>query len=121
MTVYPTYTKSEAVSVFWPEPLETIWQSLPSGSGTTLAPKLRHLSDWEALCLAPLPLIPRDRRPHGIITWAAEMFAVSRPSIYALGSGYTDGRCYPAARLSRHHREWSRLSPSPKTMSSGSK
>lgn len=82
MTVY---TKSESTNALWPEPLEVIFQSLPSGSGTTLAPKLPHLSDWEALCLGALPLIPRERRPHGIITWASELFRVSRPSIYALG------------------------------------
>lgn len=81
MTVY---SGTQGNDVLWPEPIETVLQSLPSGSGTELAPKLRHLSDWEALCVGSLPLIPRSRRPHGLITWSSEMFGVSRPSIYAL-------------------------------------
>jgi len=32
-----------------------------------------------------LPLIPRASRPQGLITWAAEAFALSRTSVYALG------------------------------------
>jgi hypothetical protein len=82
MTVY---TSTQRNDVLWPEPFETIFQSLPSGSGTTLAPKLPHLSDWEALCLGSLPLIPKDHRTHGLITWSSDMFGVSRTSIYALG------------------------------------
>ena len=82
MTVY---TKSESASTFWPSKIERVYQSLPSGPATGLAPKLPHLSDWEALFLGALPLIPRESRPHGLITWASEVFAVSRPSVYALG------------------------------------
>ena len=82
MTVY---TNSESTSIFWPEKIERVYQSLPSGPATGLAPKLPHLSDWEALFLGALPLIPRGNRPHGLITWASEAFAVSRPSVYALG------------------------------------
>ena len=81
----PVYTEYRPESTLWPEPIETVFQSLPSGRGTALAPKLSHLSDWEALCVGSLPLIPRERRPHGLITWASEMFALSRTSIYALG------------------------------------
>lgn len=82
MTVY---TGTQRNDVLWPDPIEIVLQSLPTGNGTTLAPKLPHLSDWEALVLGSLPLIPRSSRPHGLITWASEMFAVSRPSVYALG------------------------------------
>lgn len=82
MTVY---AKSESASIFWPEKIERVYQSLPSGPATRLAPKLPHLSDWEALFVGTLPLIPRESRPHGLITWAAEAFAVSRTSVYALG------------------------------------
>ena len=79
------YTESQSESILWPAPIERVFQSLPSGPSTKLAPKLPHLSDWEALCVGALPLIPRESRPHGLITWASEMFAVSRTSIYALG------------------------------------
>ncbi len=82
MIVYP---KVHPSPVLWPEPLEVVLQTLPSGPGTILAPKLLLISTWEALILGALPLIPRESRPHGIITWASEMFAVSRTSIYALG------------------------------------
>lgn len=82
MTVY---TKSESAGIFWPPKIEGVYQSLPSGPATGLAPKLPHLSDWEALFVGALPLIPRESRPHGLITWAAEAFAVSRTSVYALG------------------------------------
>lgn len=82
MTVY---TKSESASIFWPPKIERVYQTLPSGPATGLAPKLPHLSEWEALFLGALPLIPRESRPHGLITWASEVFAVSRPSVYALG------------------------------------
>ena len=82
MTVY---TKSQSEDIFWPEKIERVYQSLPSGPATELAPKLRHLSDWEALFVGTLPLIPRESRPHGLITWASKAFAVSRTSVYALG------------------------------------
>ncbi|MCP4168138.1 MAG: hypothetical protein GY759_19900 [Chloroflexi bacterium] len=68
MIVYPTV---EQTTTLWPEPLEVVFQSLPSGPGTVLAPKLPHLSPWEVLVLGALPLIPRESRPHGIITWAS--------------------------------------------------
>ena len=35
--------------------------------------------------MGALPLIPRESRPQGLITWAAEAFALSRTSVYALG------------------------------------
>ncbi len=82
MTVY---TKSESTSALWPAQIERVYQALPSGPATSLAPKLPHLSDWEALFVGALPLIPRASRPQGLITWAAEAFALSRTSVYALG------------------------------------
>jgi hypothetical protein len=65
--------------------IEEVYQSLPGGISTSLAPKLPHLTDSDALFLGGLTLIPRDRRPHGIITWASEIFGLSRPSVYSLG------------------------------------
>lgn len=79
------YTQNASTTALWPEPLETLFQSLPSGPSTPLAPKLPHLSGWEALNLGMLTLLPRESRPHGIITWAAEQFNLSRTSMYALG------------------------------------
>ena len=82
MTVY---TENVSTTALWPEPIEAIYQSLPSGPATSLAPKLPHLSDWEALFVGTLPLIPGEMRPRGVITWASKAFALSRTSIYALG------------------------------------
>jgi len=46
MTVY---TKREAASTFWPPKIERVYQLLPAGPATELAPKLPHLSDWGPL------------------------------------------------------------------------
>ena len=69
----------------WVEPVETIYQSLGGGKGTELTPKLPHLSEADALFLGALVRTPRESRPHGIITWASEVFNVSRKGIYELG------------------------------------
>ncbi len=62
MIVYPKVHPSPAL---WPEPLEVVLQSLPSGPGTAPALKLPHISTWEALILGALPLMPRESRPMG--------------------------------------------------------
>ena len=72
--------------VCWPEPLETVYQSLAGGVGSSLTPQLPHLTYADALFLGGLAGTPRASRPHGIITWASEVFRVSRTSIYNLGS-----------------------------------
>ena len=79
------YLDQYTSSVIWPEPIETVYQSLSGGPGSRLTPKLPHLREWDALFLAGLVRMPRGSRPHGIITWASEAFRVSRTSIYALG------------------------------------
>jgi len=82
MTVYPN---NEPTTPLWPVWFEMLFQSLPSGPGTPLAPKLPHLSLSEALTLGMLTLIPRENRPYGLITWASELYGVSRTSMYELG------------------------------------
>ena len=79
------YLENTINPVLWPEPIETVYQSLSGGPGSSLTPKLPHLREWDALFLAGLVRMPRASRPHGIITWASEAFQVSRTSIYALG------------------------------------
>jgi len=51
MTVY---TKREAASTFWPPKIERVYQLLPAGPATELAPKLPHLSDWGPLLVGAL-------------------------------------------------------------------
>ena len=80
------YIESYAKSASWQEPIETVYQSMSWGPSSSLTPKLPHLTDWDALFLAGLVRMPKGSRPHGIITWAAEAFQLSRKSIYALGA-----------------------------------
>lgn len=68
----------------WPEPLESTWQLLGGDKASDLAPKLPHLGLSDILFLSTVLSIPRTERPWGIVTWLSEVFAVSRPGLYAL-------------------------------------
>jgi len=68
----------------WPEPLESTWQLLGGDQASDLAPKLPHLGLSDILFLSTVLSIPRPERPWGIVTWLSEVFAVSRPGLYAL-------------------------------------
>lgn len=78
------YVEIEPASASWEEPIEQIYQSLACGLRSSLTPKLPHLTESDSLFLAALARMPRESRPHGIITWASEVFRISRTSIYAL-------------------------------------
>lgn len=96
------YTQTAAATVLWPEPMESTWQCLASGAPTTLAPKLPHLSLADVLFIGAVTAIPRHRRPWGCITWLAEVFGLSRVSVYALGDRLQErllGTTPPAALL----------------------
>jgi len=82
MQVYP---ESRKESTLWPEPMESIWQWLPSGRSTEVATKLPHLSLSEVLFIGAVSTMPRGERPWGAITWLSEGFGLSRVSVYALG------------------------------------
>jgi hypothetical protein len=81
MAFYPQTTADLAL---WPEPIEIGYQLLGGGDGSALAPKLNHLGLADLLFMSSIMLLPRDRRPWGIATWLAEVFAVSRPTLYSL-------------------------------------
>lgn len=78
------YLEGQAVVGAWPEPLETIWQVLGGEPAGQLAPKLPHLGLVDILFMTTVMSLARADRPWGIVTWMAEVFAVSRPSLYAL-------------------------------------
>jgi hypothetical protein len=79
------YTQSTPLpNVQWPEPMETVWQILPSGPGLP-GSKIPHLSLADELFVAAVANIRRPARPWGAITWLADVFQISRPTIYALG------------------------------------
>jgi hypothetical protein len=68
----------------WPEPIESTWQLLGGDKASDLAPKLPHLGLSDILFLSTVLSIDRTERPWGIVTWLSEVFAVSRPGLYAL-------------------------------------
>ncbi len=68
----------------WPEPLEGVWQQLRPGSGYGLS-QVAHLSLSDELFIGAITAIARPERPWGAISWLAEEFGVSRPTVYALG------------------------------------
>lgn len=68
----------------WPEPMETVWQLLGTGASVP-GSKLTHLSAADHLFIAAVANIPRPIRPWGAITWVADVFQTTRPTVYALG------------------------------------
>ena len=81
MTLYPQNRHS---SVYWPEPLESTWQLLGGAGACELTPKLPHLGLADILFMSTVMHLPRQQRPWGMVTWMAEVFNLSRPSLYAL-------------------------------------
>jgi len=81
MALYPQTTRDLAL---WPEPIEIGYQLLGGGDGSALAPKLNHLGIADLLFMSSIMLLPRDRRPWGIATWLADVFDISRPTLYSL-------------------------------------
>ena len=78
------YSQSARNTVLWPEPLEQTWRMLPGGPATALAPKLPHLSLADVLFIGAVASIPGYRRPWGAMTWLADVFGISRVSVYNL-------------------------------------
>ncbi len=81
MALYPQTTTNLAL---WPEPIEIGYQLLCRGNGSAVAPKLNHLGIADLLFISSIMLTPRDRRPWGIVTWLADVFDVSRPTLYSI-------------------------------------
>lgn len=90
------YLESQAIGK-WPEPLETTWQLLGGQPAGELAPKLPHLGLADVLFMTTVMSLSRAERPWGIVTWMSEVFALSRPSLYALTQRVKE-RLLPAPR-----------------------
>jgi hypothetical protein len=90
------YTKREENAVLWAEPIEGVWQIVAPGGGVSIAKKLPHLGLAEVLFIAAVVNIPREQRPWGVITWLAEVYKLSRVSVYKLGQRVVE-RLGPAA------------------------
>ena len=80
------YTEVSSQAVWWPEPLESVYQSLGGGQVPSLAPKLPHLGLSDILFMSTVMSIPRSERPWGIVTWMAEAFGLSHPGLYNLAT-----------------------------------
>jgi hypothetical protein len=78
------YLRTKQTSVTWPEPVESTWQLLGGDCACELAPKLPHLGLTDILFMTTIMSLPRQQRPWGIATWISQVFALSRPALYAL-------------------------------------
>lgn len=83
MTVYPVSTHSGAGT--WPEPIEPVYQMLPAQGVQLVGYKRSDLSLADRLFIAAVTNLPAERRPWGSITWLADVFNTSRPTVYAIG------------------------------------
>jgi hypothetical protein len=84
MTVYPVSNHSKPVS--WPDPIEPIYQLLPAQGIPLAGYKRTDLSLADRLFMAAVVNLPVEQRPWGSITWLAEVFDTSRPTVYAIGA-----------------------------------
>jgi hypothetical protein len=82
------YNQYEDTFSYWPGAIETSWQSAGLCPRTALAgdlaPKIPHLGLSDILLIASLVYMPS--RPHGLITWIANYYQISRVSVYALAA-----------------------------------
>lgn len=94
MRVYPDSTHSGAVT--WPAPIEPVYQMLPAQGVQLAGYKRSDLSLADRLFIAAVANLPPERRPWGSITWLADVFNTSHPTVYALGErGAQECKCYP--------------------------
>lgn len=77
--------------VLWPEPTESVWNMLDVGGERVPGSRLSHLTVAGQLFIAAVANIPHPQRPWGSIMWLADTFAISRPTVYALGERAKQG------------------------------
>jgi len=78
-TLFPT-------SVIWPDPIEPIWQLLPTYSQTSPNWKRPDLGVSDRLFIGAVINSPKEQRGWGSINWLADIFQVSRPTLYTIGA-----------------------------------
>ena len=89
MTVY-TISPSIA-SIVWPNPIEPIWQTLPTYSLISANWRRTDLGLSDRLFIGAVVNMPREQRPWGMLNWLAETFDVSRPTLYRIGERTKSG------------------------------
>jgi hypothetical protein len=83
MTVYAASTPY--ASVTWPDPIEPVWQMLPAADDCPPGYKRRDLGVSDRLFIGAVVNLPKAQRPWGCLTWLGDVFATSRPTLYAIG------------------------------------
>jgi len=83
MTIYAV---SEPVtSTGWPEMIEPIWQMLPANEQHLPGYQRTDLGLSDRMFISAVVNLPPEKRPWGSITWIADVFSTSRPTVYAIG------------------------------------
>ena len=83
MTVYTS--PAVPAGATWPEPVESVWQMVSTDKTRLPGYKRWDLGLADRLFIGAVVNLPPMRRPWGCITWLAQMFATSRPTVYAIG------------------------------------
>lgn len=83
MTVYPDLSPGSVTS--WPGLIEPIWQMLPAKKQHLPGYQRSDLGLNDRLFISAIVNLPPEQRPWGSITWMAEVFETSRPTLYAIG------------------------------------
>jgi len=109
MTVY-TYSAAPA-GVTWPEPIESVWQMVSTGQTRLPGYKRWDLGLADRLFIGAVVNLPPARRPWGCLTWLAQVFATSRPTVYAIGERARTGMA--ALRSGRPARAPTLANPAP--------
>ena len=85
-TQHPT---AAPASIAWPEPYESAYQAQQRRHGPTV-PGARRPDITRPLRLLIASIVDlADERPHGMITWLAEVLATSRETIYTVGETWS--------------------------------
>lgn len=74
----------------WPTIMEGSRQGLVAGQGKTLS-KVPHLSLSDELFIAAVATTEREHRLWGAISWLADVFNISRPTVHVLGERVVEG------------------------------
>ena len=98
MTVYPV--SSFPARVIWPNPIEPIWQALPTYSPIALKWKRTDIELSDRLFIGAVVNIPKEERSWGIMNWLAETFQVSRPTLYTIGEQAKSGLLWAPSQAS---------------------
>jgi hypothetical protein len=80
------YQQDPQSAIAWPEPMETVYQSLGSGSALPGRYKRPDVSLSDRFFMAAVANLPRDQRPWGSLTWLSDIFGVSRPTVYRIAA-----------------------------------